>query len=145
MRRNLRRVRELPASDRWLLLRLWWLLLSVDVALRLSSLRTLRRLIPTVRDDEPWQAGDFEQADRLCRLAAVAGRHQLYPMRCLVQALAVELMLARRGRAVELRIGVRRDDERVAAHAWLERGGRVLGDPAGARGYAVLESVGVPS
>ena len=128
-----------------LLLRLWWLLLGVDVALRLSSLRTLRRFIPAVDEEGPWQAEDFAEADRLCRLAAVAGHHHLYPMRCLVQALAVELVLARRGRAVELRIGVRRDHDRLAAHAWLEHDGSVLGDAADVSGYAPLGSVGAPS
>lgn len=45
---------------------------------------------------------------------------------CLTQALALRFLLARRGMASDLRIGVARSGDAVAAHAWLERDGHVL-------------------
>ncbi len=49
---------------------------------------------------------------------------------CLTQALALRALLARRGRASTLTLGVRNPVGALEAHAWLEAGGRiVLGDP----------------
>jgi hypothetical protein len=46
---------------------------------------------------------------------------------CLTQALAAQILLRRRGYVTELRLGVGRDAAgRFAAHAWLERDGRIV-------------------
>jgi hypothetical protein len=45
---------------------------------------------------------------------------------CLVQALAVQLLLARNGYGSELRVGVKTDDGEFAAHAWVEHQGRII-------------------
>lgn len=42
---------------------------------------------------------------------------------CLTRALAAMMMLARHGYPSTLRLGVAKEDDRVAAHAWLERDG----------------------
>lgn len=42
---------------------------------------------------------------------------------CLTRALAAMMMLARHGYPSTLRLGVAKEGDRVAAHAWLERGG----------------------
>jgi hypothetical protein len=46
--------------------------------------------------------------------------------RCLAKALVLQWMLGRRGIASEVRIGVRRGDGPLRAHAWVERRGQVL-------------------
>jgi hypothetical protein len=45
---------------------------------------------------------------------------------CLVQAHAAAWLLARTGRSAVLYFGVRRDNERLMAHAWLEHDGRII-------------------
>ena len=46
---------------------------------------------------------------------------------CLTQALVAQIILARRGCATDLQIGVARSEQgSVEAHAWLESDGRVL-------------------
>lgn len=61
---------------------------------------------------------------------AVSRASRLLPgTRCLPQALAGQVLLARRGVPVNLRIGVGHGEEGFAAHAWLERDGKtVLGE-----------------
>jgi hypothetical protein len=49
-------------------------------------------------------------------------------MTCLPRGLCLRLLLARRGIAGILRIGVARDGERLLAHAWIEHDGRPLGE-----------------
>jgi hypothetical protein len=58
---------------------------------------------------------------------------------CLTQALATQILLARRGLSSQLRIGVARDAETgFAAHAWVDIDGDVLVGGAGAERYHVL-------
>jgi hypothetical protein len=61
---------------------------------------------------------------------------------CLTQALFAERMLARRGRAATLRIGVVRGATgALEAHAWLEHEGRVIiGDDGQLRRFALMPS-----
>jgi len=60
------------------------------------------------------------------------------PRTCLRESLVASRLLSRRGAAVQVRIGVRREADRLLSHAWLEDGvGRALTDPAG--GYLPLQ------
>jgi hypothetical protein len=63
--------------------------------------------------------------------------------RCLVRALAIQRMLRRRGLSPgELRIGVRMQGGRLLAHAWVEVGGRVIGDvPQHVRTFATASDL----
>jgi hypothetical protein len=71
-------------------------------------------------------------------MIGVAAAHHLYPMRCLPRAVALRWALAGLGVAAELKIGVRRAGDGFLAHAWVEAGGRPLGEPAPAP-YLPLE------
>lgn len=53
---------------------------------------------------------------------------------CLSKSLALSLLLSRRGVVTDLRIGVDKHSEGMAAHAWLEHAGKPV-DPAGARRF----------
>lgn len=49
---------------------------------------------------------------------------------CLPRSLTLWWLLRRQGLPAELRIGVRREGDRLEAHAWVEQDGVVLGDHA---------------
>ncbi len=66
---------------------------------------------------------------RIAWLTDVTGRRVL-GVTCLTRALAVARLLARRGVATEVRIGVRKVEGQLAAHAWVEREGRPLNETA---------------
>ncbi len=125
----------LPGLERRLLFEAWWRLLSAALRLRLAPRRTLAQaLLPgaapavgaAVGEAIPASAGDAALA-----VARAAGHH-LWPMTCLPRSLALQRMLARRGIAASLAIGVRReggDAGMIAAHAWVEVGGQAVGEP----------------
>jgi hypothetical protein len=69
---------------------------------------------------------ELQQAERLARLAAIAGRRGAVPARCLSQSLLVRAWLRRRGLDAVLQVGVRKDDAGFDAHAWVELEGRAL-------------------
>lgn len=102
----------------------------VWAGLRLVRFGVLRRLLdgfaglPTRGNPGP----PDPDAIRHVRWAVTAVATRVSSATCLVQALAADVMLRRRGLACELRIGVRAHPASVApleAHAWIECGGAV--------------------
>lgn len=107
----------------------------VRLGLTVLPLRTLRRLLertagvesPEALPATPKAVGDAVRA----AARAVPFSH------CLVEALAAEAMLRRRGATSCLHLGVRREGERLGAHAWVEADGDVVVG-AGPSGHAPL-------
>lgn len=98
---------------------------AVAVALRWRGPLGAGRLTPPVRG--------VARRDATTAVVRAVGRvARRLPLRspCLVRSVAGQAMLARRGVATELRIGVRPGAGTIEAHAWLERDGVVLNDRA---------------
>jgi hypothetical protein len=124
-----------------------------DVALTAEALRELLRA--RGERDGPELRGALAQRPaprpgaarddplRVARSVRRAGR--LFPGggNCLVQSLALDRMLRQRGHATELRIGVRRENGALAAHAWVEHHGRALLE-AGLEQFSTLSEAAAP-
>ena len=83
------------------------------------------------------------EAARIGELVARAGRHTPWLSTCLVQVLVVQRLLKARDIPGQLYLGARFDSSEgapdpLAAHAWLESGGRVVNGGDNFSGYAVL-------
>ena len=128
---NLRRFLELSSFDQRLLFEAWWRLLAAALRLRFAPRRTVTRAVrETAAPDGPEERYDKGGTVPAVALAvARAAAHHLQPMTCLPRALALQRMLARRGVDSVLRIGVRKEAEAIAAHAWVEVDGRAVGEP----------------
>lgn len=132
------RLRRLHPIHLWAFARAWTVLLAADVGLRvLPFTRLERRLAPSLRG----RAAAEPVVARLVWATEAAARHHLYPMRCLPRALCLRWLLGRHGIAAELRIGVRRGEDRLDAHAWVERDGRPVGEAGVREQFAVLEAL----
>jgi len=68
-------------------------------------------------------------AELTVRMMRAAVRHSAGHPTCLEESLALWWLLGRQGIASELRIGVRKRDEKFEAHAWVEREGIALNEP----------------
>ena len=132
IRRKLRTLLSLPGSDLWKVAGASFLLLAVDLGLRALPFRRVLALTdPTSRRARAGQEGDpVPVIRRYRRVVEIAARNHLYPMLCLRRALVLRWLLGRQGIVTRLRLGVRRDAEKIAAHAWLEYEGRPVTDPA---------------
>ena len=98
----------------------------VALALRCASFSSVRRrLQPAVARS---LASSVAPA-RTARLVAAAARRFPFEISCVPRALVLHWLLARRGVACELRIGVNKEDG-FSAHAWVEAEGRPLMEPA---------------
>lgn len=124
----LRRLRRLHRAEVWALARAWWLLLAIDLGLRLLPFQRLEGWLAPPGRGSAAAEPDEAAVPRLVWATAAAARHHLYPMRCLPQALCLRWLLGRLGIATALRIGVERSRGDLRAHAWVERDGRPVGE-----------------
>jgi len=62
------------------------------------------------------------------RMMNAASRRGLVRGNCLSQSMALWWLLRRRGIAVQLRLGGRKNGARLEAHAWVELAGRAIND-----------------
>jgi hypothetical protein len=81
---------------------------------------------------------------QIVRALATAGQRTPFRATCLIEALAAEAMLRRRGDDARFRLGVvRPSDNGLAAHAWVELDGEVIvGGLDTLASYAVLRPSG---
>lgn len=128
----LRRFLALDGRDQRLLLALLVALPALRLVLRWLGYTRTRAVIEHFTARYPKRTPshrDLEQAESLAELAKIAGRRAPLAATCLPQALAVHAVLRRRGLDPELRIGVRKADDRFEAHAWVELAGWPLAQP----------------
>ena len=71
---------------------------------------------------------DQRSITRSARWINTAARYPRPWAKCLQRSLALCLLLERRGFNTQLKIGVRKSDDELQAHAWVEYCGRVLND-----------------
>ena len=153
--RQVRKFLGLSAADRRLVVETALLLWAIRLGLWLLPFRTVRRILDQLARKRLVSDGgntlaishhqdtrtpgrkdliDFVLANDAGRASleqiawAVAAASRCVPVAtCLVQALAAQVLLGRRGHPVELHIGVARGARgRLEAHAWVESRGRVV-------------------
>ena len=135
--RIVRRLASLSMSELADLFAAQAVLLSARAALRRKPVGQLLRAVepsvgPAVLD------GDARIARMVTAIDRVA-RYGLFRPTCLVRAIALERIARRTDPRATVRIGVRPNADALLAHAWLECGGRVIGDdPAAVRQFVAL-------
>jgi transglutaminase superfamily protein len=140
----LRALRALPARDVLLLLKVGLRLAVVRVGLRVVPLRRLHAFVARgPRLPRTPTAPAAQPLTRLVWAVEVAARYLAGS--CLSRALTLQWMLSRRGIPTRLWLGVKggaatgvAQTKPLAAHAWLEHGGKLLIGGTLARGYARL-------
>ena len=142
-----RRFFLLPWSERFLLFKAWCLVGFVRVSLLVGRFARTKRLLGRLqRRPVPRLVARRKLARRVARMVELAshlipgGRH------CLTRAMALEVLLRRRGYGAEVKIGVTRDDSgKLIAHAWLHCEGVVLIGGEGVVNYTEVSPSSPPS
>lgn len=130
MLRKLRSAFRFSIADWSLFFQAWIWLLLFDLGLRACPFPVLQSLaarLSTRPAPSPEQTEGLILA--LKTAADRARRNHLYPMTCLRRSLALQKMLAQRGVAAELKIGVYKELGMLNAHAWVEYQGKPIGEP----------------
>lgn len=116
---HLRRAFTLSPGEWLLFMQAWTWLLIFDIALRTLPFKKVQALVAHAKHPaEPRQVSDLIEQTRL---AVDRARYaHLIPMTCLRRSLALQHILGTKGIATQLRIGVAKNEKKMAAHAWLE-------------------------
>jgi len=141
---RLKRLAKLSPSDALLLLEIGGLLVGVYLGLRLFRFKTFQTFLTRRRGSlRARPHPDPRPLHRLVWAVQVTGRSPFGT--CLTEALTLQCLLARRGLATRLWLGVRPGQapsgprgNPLLAHAWLEHDGRPILGGAVADGYAPL-------
>jgi len=127
-----RRFRSLSAADRVIVAEAAGLLAFIRVAVAAAPFPFVRRVLRVFpqtknqRRHECLTEGGHDAA-RVAWAVAASARHLPLGTTCLVESLAVDAMLRRRGIASEIRFGVRPPDGgALTAHAWVEHNGAIV-------------------
>lgn len=126
----MRRIRiflQRSSAQRCLLGKALLLLGAIRLGLWLLSFQTLQKMVTRAAQGslKPRKAGQAP-VDKIVWAVRVASRY-VPEATCLTQALAAQVLLARRGHPVNLRLGVARSETgEFQAHAWVECQGRVV-------------------
>ena len=128
---RVRRFSALPGPAKGLFLRAAVLLPLLTISLRLRGFRSTQGLL------QKFLGGSLkslpEQTLNECvaitsRMVLAAARYSPIPSTCLERSLSLWWLLARQNISTQLRIGVKKDGQRFAAHAWVERNGAAIAE-----------------
>lgn len=121
---------EQPAQD--LFLRAIFLLPMVALSLRWRGFRKTQAMLERLlskRSAGQVSAEVSERATLTSHMVSAADRYGLVHPSCLAKSLTLWWLLKRQGIAAALRIGIQKENEKFAAHAWVERNGAALNEP----------------
>jgi hypothetical protein len=129
LRTDGRKLCQLREAEARLLLEAALLLPLTRVALRYLGLRRWQATLARFSSSPPcsFQVRDDGYSRLAARSVAAAAARVAPGDTCLAQALVLWWLLRRRGLDGGLRIGVRKNGEQLAAHAWIEYRGFNLG------------------
>jgi len=132
MLESLRRFSALGRPAQALFLRALGMLPLVSLSLRLRGLHptrtTLKRNLSHSLAREDCESVE-KQAALTAHMVHAADRHGLVHPSCLAKSLTLWWLLGRQGITSRLRIGVRKENGKLQAHAWVEREGVALNEP----------------
>lgn len=119
----------LSDRERSLLIRSLWLLPAVALLLHLKGMKFTQQMLLRLPMQTHSIADSLEtQIWTTVKMVRVAVRYNRPWANCLKQSLVLWTLLRCQGISSELRIGVQRDTDKFAAHAWVEYQGVVLND-----------------
>jgi len=128
---RLRRFSALERPAQKLFLRALVLLPLVTLSLRWRGFRAtraaLQRLLCNAGTESATGPAD-KNTSVTARMVNAADRHGLVHPSCLAKSLALWWLLGRQGISSHLRIGIRKENEKFEAHAWVERDGIALNE-----------------
>jgi hypothetical protein len=129
---KLRRFNALDPAAQSLFLRAMFLLPLVSLSLCWRGFRATQASLQAFLSMENSERGAAPLPERVAlaaHLVTSADRHGLVHPSCLANSLTLWWLLESQGIESQLRIGIRKENEKFEAHAWVERDGVALNEP----------------
>ena len=105
-----------------------WLRWSLRLRGYSKTFASLHKRVPPAAKETENRPGEPEEVRAACRMVIAALRYSLLQYTCLEESLTLWYLLRKQGIAACLRIGVRKENEKFEAHAWVEVDAAVLND-----------------
>ncbi len=124
-----RRLLAHPPADRRLLLQAWTAAPIIRIMLAVAGFKRCHAALQRFTGSGGSRAAvtpGFDEVAHLARLVRAAARHGCVDRNCLTESLTLWWLLRRRGIDSDIRIGVRKEGDRLDAHAWVECAGTAL-------------------
>jgi hypothetical protein len=128
----LKRFKALEQPAQGLFLRAIFLLPMAALSLRWRGFRKTQAMLERFLSNKSAQQDSAEVSERptlTAHMVSVADRYGVVHPSCLAKSLTLWWLLRWQGIAADLRIGIQKENERFAAHAWVERDGVALNEP----------------
>jgi len=131
MLENLRRFRALERTAQTLILRAQLALPLVALSLKCRGFDKTRASLQEMfsRANSELSSDAKKRTRLIAHAVSSADRHGLAHFSCLTKSLTLWWLLGRQGISSHLRIGVRKENNRLEAHAWVERDGIAVNEP----------------
>jgi Transglutaminase-like superfamily len=132
MLESLRRFSALERPARLLFVRALAMLPLVSLSLRLRGFQPTRTALQRTLSPSIAQMGADSAGQRVsltAHMVQAADRHGLVHTSCLAKSLTLWWLLGEQGITSRLRIGIRKENGKLEAHAWVEREGIALNEP----------------
>jgi hypothetical protein len=128
-----RKFRDLPPFQRAIAIRASALLPVALITLRILGLRHSLRVLGWLSRPKPFSNAAPKGyvrplAETIAHIVQAVARHHPLRSNCLSQSLVLWSLLRQWGVDSHLRIGVNKQAESFAAHAWVEHRGQILGN-----------------
>jgi hypothetical protein len=105
-----------------------------------KTFASLQKRVPPASKEAGNRPGEGEKVQSACRMVIAALHYSLLQYTCLEESLTLWYLLREQGIAARLRVGVRKENQKFEAHAWVEHRGEALNqDEAMHRHYAAFE------
>lgn len=128
MRQRIKSFLKLRPMDRRVWIESWLLRPTTGILLRLFGVQRVLAVARRTVASKPRAPWPIDAVRRLESLVASAEKHGPAKPNCLRRSIVAWWLLRRRGAGVELSIGVRKVEDALEAHAWIELEDRL--DPA---------------
>ena len=126
MLNKFRQFSAMKKNDRRLFVRIALILPFVEIGLRLFGFNRLLKFLRRFAIVKSSAQKHRQEVERHRRFMFLFYEHFPFAGKCLARALTLWLLLERKGIETNLRFGIRKEDGKLLAHAWVEHKGKPL-------------------
>lgn len=129
---SLTKLFKFSVKELCILLEAWFIFVKWDLLISLTKYETWQHKIslsPPLNNTKV-NINEGALAKKIIKLSEIAARFQMRKTNCLRRCLSQQQLLKKRGFSAKMHIGVRFEDKKLLAHAWLTLQGKVINDNA---------------
>ena len=143
MLNKIKKFLTLDGQQKKLFLQAYFLLGVMRAAILTVSFKRLSKSLqhhPEEAPHKPLDTAQLEQAKTIGRAVVTAARYTPWDSNCLAQVLTAQRMLEQKHIAGMFFLGVKKDEQKLGAHAWLQVDGQILTGESGHQNFTVVST-----